>query len=245
MKSIRAGIINESTKLFFRFKYKMLLISIGILVMALGGLSNFIEEYINIVLLNLPLDILSIINILLIPLISFMAAADLFVGEQESGAIKAIITRPITRREILISKMMSILIYEVSILAVTFIIGTIMGITFGRTEFISIPQIFIAYVASIFPAIPTISFSLLVSQLSKNSSSSIMFSVLIYIIIMVLIIIIPSISSIIFISYTNWYKLFIGMQIQIKSIFRIAGLFAGYSLIFFFGSYALFEKREY
>lgn len=245
MKPIRAGIINESTKLFYRFKYKMLLIVIGILVIALGGLSSFIEGHINILLFNLPLDVLSILNILIVPLISFMAVADLFVGEQESGVIKAIITRPVTRNEILISKTMSILIYEVSILAVTFIIGTIMGITFGRTEFISIPQIFIAYVMSILPIIPTIFFSTLISQLSKNSSSSVMFSMLIYIIIRILTIIIPSISPMIFISYTNWYKLFIGAQIQIKSILRIVGLFAGYSLIFFSGAYTLFEKREY
>ncbi len=245
MKPIKAGIINESTKLFYRFKYKMLLIVIGILVIALGGLSSSIEGHINILLFNLPLDVLSILNILIIPLISFMAAADLFVGEQESGVIKAIITRPVTRNEIFISKTMSILIYEVSILAVTFIIGTIMGITFGRTEFISIPQIFIAYVMSILPIIPTIFFSTLISQLSKNSSSSVMFSVLIYIIIRILTIIIPSILPMIFISYTNWYKLFIGAQIQIKSILRIVGLFAGYSLIFFSGAYALFEKREY
>lgn len=245
MKLIRAGIINESTKLFYRFKYKMLLIVIGILVIALGGASNFMEVHINILLFNLPLDVLSILNIVLIPVTSFMAVADLFAGEQEDGAIKAIITRPITRNEILISKMMSILIYEASILALTFVIGTIMGITFGRTEFISIPQIFIAYVMSILPIIPTIFFSTLISQLSKNSSSSVMFSMLIYIIIRILTIIIPSISPMIFISYTNWYKLFIGAQIQIKSILRIVGLFAGYSLIFFSGAYALFETREY
>jgi len=245
MNAIRIGIINESTKLFKRSKYKMFLIFIGILSIGLGLISNYTGSLVNISLSNLPLNILSILTTALIPLVIFMAVADLFAAEQENGIIKAIITRPISRREILISKMISILIYVISVLIITFIISSIMGIFFGRTEVIDIPEIFIAYVVSILPIIPTIFFSILISQLSKSSSSSVMLSVLIYIIIMLSGIIFPKISSMIFISYTNWYKLFIGAQMPIKSILVIVGLLMGYSLVFFSGAYALFEKKEY
>ncbi|WP_460279465.1 hypothetical protein [Clostridium sp. CTA-5] len=68
---------------------------------------------------------------------------------------------------------------------------------------------------------------------------------LIYIIIVLLGIGIPSISSMIFVSYTNWYKLFIGAQMPIKSILVFVGLLIGYSLVFFSVAYALFEKKEY
>jgi ABC-2 type transport system permease protein len=245
MNAIRIGIINESTKLFKRSKYKILLICIGILCIALGLISNYTGGLINVSLSNLPLNILSILTNVLIPLIVFMAVADLFAAEQENGTIKAIITRPISRNEILISKMISILIYIISILIITFIIGSVMGIFFGRTQVIDIPEIFVAYVVSILPIIPTILLSILISQGSKSSSSSVMLSVLIYIIIMLLGIVTPSISSMIFISYTNWYKLFIGAQMPIKSILIIVGLLMGYSLVFFSGAYALFEKKEY
>ena len=245
MNTIRIGIINESTKLFKRSKYKILLICIGILCIALGLISNFTGGLINVPLSNLPLNLLSILTTVLIPLVIFMAVADLFAAEQENGTIKAVITRPISRNEILISKMISILIYVTSILIITFIIGLVMGIFFGRTQIINIPEIFIAYVVSILPIIPIIFLSILISQLSKSSSSSVMLSVLIYIIIMLLGIIFPSISSMIFISYTSWYKLFIGAQMPIKSILIIVGLLMGYSLIFFSGAYALFEKKEY
>jgi ABC-2 type transport system permease protein len=174
-----------------------------------------------------------------------MAVADLFAAEQENGTIKAVITRPISRNEIFISKMISILIYVISILITTFIIGLVIGIFFGRTQVINIPEIFIAYVVSILPIIPTIFLSILISQLSKSSSSSVMLSVLIYIIIMLSGIIFPKVSSMLFISYTNWYKLFIGAHMPIKSILIIVGLLMGYSLVFFSGAYALFEKKEY
>jgi len=245
MNAIRTGIINENIKLFKRSKYKILLICIGILSMALGIISNFTGGLINVSLSNLPLNILSILTNVLIPLVIFMAVADLFAAEQENGTIKAIITRPISRNEILVSKMISILIYVISILLITFIVSSVMGIFFGRTTVINIPEIFIAYVVSIFPIIPTILLSILISQLSKSSSSSVMLSVLVYIIIMLSGIVIPSISSMIFISYTNWYKLFIGAQMPIKSILTIIGLLLGYSLVFFSGAYALFEKKEY
>ena len=245
MNAIRIGIINENTKLFKRSKYKILLICIGILSIVLGVISNYSGGLINVSLSNLPLNILSILTTVLIPLVVFMAVADLFAAEQENGTIKAVITRPISRNEILISKMIAILIYVISILIVAFIIGLFMGILFGRTQVINIPEIFIAYVVSIVPIIPTIFLSILISQLSRSSSSSVMLSVLLYIIIILLGIIVPSISSMIFTSYTNWYKLFIGAQMPIKSILVIIGLLIGYSLIFFSGAYALFEKKEY
>jgi len=245
MNAIRIGIINENTKLFKRSKYKILLICIGILSIVLGVISNYSGGLINVSLSNLPLNILSILTTVLIPLVIFMAVADLFASEQENGTIKAVITRPISRNEILISKMIAILIYVISILIVAFIIGLFMGILFGRTQVINIPEIFIAYVVSIVPIIPTVLLSILISQLSRSSSSSVMLSVLIYIIIILLGIIVPSISSMIFTSYTNWYKLFIGAQMPIKSILVIIGLLIGYSLIFFSGAYALFEKKEY
>jgi len=245
MNAIRIGIINENTKLFKRSKYKILLICIGILSIVLGVISNYSGGLINVSLSNLPLNILSILTTVLIPLVIFMAVADLFASEQENGTIKAVITRPISRNEILISKMIAILIYVISILIVAFIIGLFMGILFGRTQVINIPEIFIAYVVSIVPIIPTIFLSILISQLSRSSSSSVMLSVLVYIIIILLGIIFPSISSMIFTSYTNWYKLFIGAQMPIKSILVIIGLLIGYSLIFFSGAYALFEKKEY
>lgn len=245
MNAIRVGTINECTKLFKRSKYKILLISIGILSIVLGVISNYTGGLINVSLSNLPLNILSILTNVLIPLITFMAVADLFAAEQENGTIKAIITRPTSRSEILISKMISILIYVISILIITFIVSLVMGISLGRTQIINIPEIFMAYIVSIFPIIPTILLSILISQLSKSSSSSVMISVLIYIIIMLSGIIVPKVSSMIFISYTNWYKLFIGAQMPIKSILTIIGLLLGYSLVFFSGAYALFEKKEY
>lgn len=245
MSSVKAGIISESTKLFKRTKYKVLLICIELLVIFIGIISNFTEGHINVSLSSFELNILSIFTNILIPLIVFMAVADLFAAEQENGTIKAVITRPISRYEILVSKMISILIYVICVLMITFIISSVIGVLFGRTQIINIPGIFASYIISILPSIPIIFLSILISQLSKSSTSSVMLSVLIYIIIMAFGLIFSSISSVVFTSYTNLYKFFIGAQMPLKSILTVIGLLSGYSLIFFSGAYALFEKREY
>ncbi|WP_459480814.1 ABC transporter permease [Clostridium saccharoperbutylacetonicum] len=245
MKQIKAGIISESTKLFSRNKYRRLLICIGILVILIVLIDNFTKGYNNVSLSNPPLNILSILNISLIPIISYMAAADLFTLEYKNGSIKAILTRPISRKNIIITKMLSILIYEMSILFTVFILSSILGIALGKTQILSIPKIFLAYVMSIFPIIPNIFFSILISQFSKNGFSTIMLSILIFIILFLSSILIPSISSMIFISYVNWYKIFMGVQVSIKIVVEVIGLFIIYSLIFFYGAYVIFKAREY
>lgn len=245
MKQIKAGIISESTKLFSRNKYRRLLICIGILVILIVLIDNFTKGYNNVSLSNPPLNILSILNISLIPIISYMAAADLFTLEYKNGSIKAILTRPISRKNIIITKMLSILIYEMSILFTVFILSSILGIALGKTQILSIPKIFLAYVMSIFPIIPNIFFSILISQFSKNGFSTIMLSILIFIILFLFSILIPSISSMIFISYVNWYKIFMGVQVSIKIVVEVIGLFIIYSLIFFYGAYVIFKAREY
>ncbi|AQR94169.1 ABC transporter permease [Clostridium saccharoperbutylacetonicum] len=245
MKQIKAGIISESTKLFSRNKYRRLLICIGILVILIVLFDNFTKGYNNVSLSNPPLNILSILNIALIPIISYMAAADLFTLEYKNGSIKAILTRPISRKNIIITKMLSILIYEMSILFTVFILSSILGIALGKTQILSIPKIFLAYVMSIFPIIPNIFFSILISQFSKNGFSTIMLSILIFIILFLSSLLIPSISSMIFISYVNWYKIFMGVQVSIKIVAEVIGLFIIYSLIFFYGAYVIFKAREY
>ncbi|MFT8349714.1 ABC transporter permease [Clostridium saccharoperbutylacetonicum] len=245
MRQIKAGIISESTKLFSRNKYKRLLICIGILVILIVLFDNFTKGYSNVSLSNPPLNILSILNIALIPIISYMAAADLFTLEYKNGSIKAILTRPISRKNIIITKMLSILIYEMSILFTAFILSSILGIVLGKTQILSIPKIFLAYFMSIFPIIPNIFFSILISQFSKNGFSTIMLSILIFIILFLSSILIPSISSMIFISYVNWYKIFMGVQVSIKMVAEVIGLFVIYSLIFFYGAYVIFKVREY
>ncbi len=245
MKMIKAGIKNETTKLFNLKKYKVLLILIGILGFSSSILGAITQGSIIISFINSPFIILTILTEFILPLIIAMAAADLFTAEQENGAIKAVITRPISRIEIFISKVLAIILYIILSLFICLVISLISSITFDGIGSVNIIEAFIAYVVSIAPMIPIVFFAVTVSQMCKNSSSTVMIFVLGYIVIVAAFTIIPGVNPMIFTSYTGWYKLFIGAVMPAGKILNVLTLLASYTLILFAISSWAFEKREY
>ncbi|OOM75234.1 ABC transporter permease [Clostridium sp. BL-8] len=245
MEMIKAGIKNEITKLFNLKKYKVLLILIGILSFFSNILGAITQGSIIMSFINSPFIILTILTQFILPLIIAMAAADLFTAEQENGSIKAIIMRPISRIEIFMSKVFGIILYIILSLFICLIISLISSIAFNGIESVNIIETLIAYVVSIIPMIPIVFFAVAISQMCKNSSSTVMMFVLGYIIIIAASIIIPRINPMVFTSYTGWYKLFIGAAMPAGKILNVLTLLTAYTLILFAISCWAFEKREY
>lgn len=245
MGIIKAGVKNEITKLTNLKKYKVLLILLGAFSILGNVLKAIAQGSIMISFINSPYIVLTILTQFLLPLIIAMAAADLFTAEQEKGSIKALITRPIGRTNIFISKVLTIVLYSVLSLLICLIIGTISNVTFNGIESVNIIETFMAYLLSIVPMIPIVLFAVAISQLCKSSSSTVMIFVLGYIIIIAAATIIPSINPMVFTSYTGWYKLFIGAAMPAGKIINVLTLLVAYTLIFFSASLWAFEKKEY
>ncbi|MDD4530851.1 MAG: ABC transporter permease subunit [Candidatus Gracilibacteria bacterium] len=240
MNIIKAGVRNEFIKLMSRKKYQVLIVltfflSIGInMLSTLGNVST-----------NSSLVVLSTITGFILPLMIAMAAADLFTAEQENGSIKAILTRPISRIKIFSSKILAIFIYSITSLLIGYLSSMIYSILLNFEGLANIWEITLSYAVSIVPIFTIILFSAVISQLCKNSSSTVMMSVFSYMAIVVIGIIFSSISPMLFTSYMGWYKLFIGASMPLASIFNILILLLGYILIFFAAGLISFEKKEY
>lgn len=246
MEIIKAGIKNEVAKLLKLKKYRILLLIITILSILSGLLGTIIKGLIGIHFYNIPFVVLSIAAGFLLPLMIPMEAADLFTAEQENGSIKAVITRPISRINIFISKILAIISYTILILLVCLMGSLISNIVFnGIGSLNSIIEILLAYTVSIIPMITIILFAVLISQLCKNSSSTVILFAFVYIIIFVISSIFPIINPMVFTSYTSWYKLFIGATMPIGNILNVLVLLMAYTLIFFGVSSWIFEKNEY
>jgi ABC-2 type transport system permease protein len=245
MKMVKAGIRNEMTKLFNLKKYKVLLVLIGILGFSSNILGAITQGSIIISFINSPFINLTILTQFVLPLIAATAVADLFTSEQENGSIKAVITRPITRAKIFMSKVLAIILYIILSLLICLLISLISSIAFNGIESVNIIETLIAYLVSIIPMIPIVFFAVVISQMCKSSSSAVMMFVLGYIIIIAVATIIPSINPMVFTSYTGWYKLFIGAAMPAGKILNILSLLVAYSLILFSISAWAFEKREY
>jgi len=245
MKALKAGVRNETGKLLSRKKYQVFLLLTGLLSIGIGVLGGFTKGLIGLSSTNTPLTVLSLVTGFILPLMIAMASADLFTAEQENGSIKAIITRPVSRISILTSKVLAIISYTLLVLAVCLVTSLIYGLVFNGLGVAHIAEALIAYAVSIVPMLPITLFAVTVSQLCKNSSSAVMLSVFGYIVIFAASIVLPSISPILFTSYTGWYKLFIGAGMPIASILNILVLLVAYTLIFFAISSWAFEKKEY
>lgn len=245
MRMIKAGIKNESIKLFNLKKYKVLLLLLGLFSFLGNILRAIIPGSAIISFINSPFLILTILTQFILPLIIAMTAADLFTAEQEKGAIKAIITRPVGRINIFISKALTIALYTILALMTCLVISLLSGIGFNGIESVNIVETVIAYILSIVPMIPMVLFAVTISQLCKNSSSTVMIFVLSYIIILATATIIPSINPMVFTTYTGWYKLFIGAAAPAGKILNVLTLLAAYTLIFFAAGSWAFEKKEY
>ncbi|HZK84060.1 MAG TPA: DUF2705 family protein [Desulfosporosinus sp.] len=245
MKAIKAGVRNEIVKMLSRKKYRTFLLLTFLISIAICSLGEFTKGFIGISLTNTPLALLSLATGFILPLMIAMATADLFTAEQENGSIKAIITRPVSRMDILISKVLSIVLYTLSVLVVCLVTSLVYSIAFNGMGLSSIGETLLAYAVSIVPMLPIILFAVTVSQLCKNSSSAVMLSVFGYIAIFAASIALPTISPMLFTSYTRWYKLFIGAGMPITNILNVLTLLVAYTLIFFAISSWVFEKKEY
>lgn len=245
MKAIKAGVRNEIVKLLSRKKYQVFLVLTGLFSLAIGLLGGFTKGMIGLSSTNTPLAVLSLATGFILPLMIAMATADLFTAEQENGSIKAVLTRPVSRISILTSKVLAIVLYTLLVLLVSLVTSLGYSIMFNGLGISNIAEVLLAYAVSIVPMLPITLFAVTVSQLCKNSSSTVMLSVFGYIVIVVASIVLPSLSPMLFTSYTGWYKLFIGAGMPIANILNVLALLVAYTLIFFAVSSWAFEKKEY
>lgn len=245
MKAIKAGVQNESVKLLSRKKYQVFLVLTCLFSIAIGLLGGFTKGLIGLSSTNTPLTVLSLVTGFIVPLMIAMSSADLFTAEQENGSIKATITRPVSRISILTSKVLAIVLYSLLVLSVCLVTSLAYGIVFNGIGVSKIAEALIAYAVSIVPMLPITLFAVAISQVCKNSSSAVMLSVFGYVVIVAASIVFPSISPMLFTSYTGWYKLFIGAGMPMANILNVLALLVAYTLIFFSISSWTFEKKEY
>lgn len=245
MMKIKAGVYNEMIKLMYRKRYSYLLMLVFLISISMGLIGKFVNGIIGLYISNFPITVLSILMTFVLPLIIFMVVADLFTAEQENGTIKAVLTTPVSRINIYISKILAIFIYACMILLAGLISGLIYGAFFNSFSSISIGYTILSYIISALPIVPIIFFAVTISQIIKSPSGTVMISILIYLAIYVITIIFPQVYPISFTSYTGWYLLFIGTIIPVFNVINIVVLLIAYSLIFFAISFLLFDKRQY
>lgn len=249
MTLFNASLKNELKKLMSRKKFIVFLI-IEILICAIWCLGTMVAGKVTggtigagALLTNMPLNMLSFMIQIYIPLIIFMGACDLFTGEVQDGTVRATFMRPVSRFKQYFSKVLAILILSLVYMGVLFILtAVIQGVGAGNLS--GLGTAFLAYLLDMVPLLILILFAALVNQFSGSPSLSIILCIILYIALALMGILISQTSGLLFTGYLQWHYLWIGTTVPFLAMVPKLGILLGYGLIFGGLGYYLFERRE-
>jgi ABC-2 type transport system permease protein len=192
---------------------------------------------------ELSILVLSVLNYTLVPLFAAFAAIDAVSGEFADGTVKMTLTTPASR----------LCVYAAKALAIgTFIVVNLMIImllSLAASFFVNsgTPNLFRIFLAYLMSALPVFIFALsvmLIGSITRGTTSTFMFSILLFLVFLGLGVAYPGAKSFFFTSAFDWYRLFLGSFINYGKILRVFLILAGYGIMLFGGGYYLFDKRD-
>ena len=246
MDSLNANIINELQKLFSKKKTWVFLIITGIVCFLSAFFITSIQVkliFISMSSVNFPLMVLSIFTNVFLPLFIFMAASELFSGEIADKTLKLVLTMPISRLKVYVSKIVAIGIYIFINLLVLFLVSTISSLCLNLGT-ISIYPVFLSYLIDMVPALILSIFAAFIVQFFRSNSSAIVSCILIFIGVRVVALLNSGLNNNMFTAYLDWYSLWFRSGVNILRTGNIFLLMLSYGIIFFTVGYYLFDKRE-
>ena len=247
MKLIYITTKNEIFKIFSRKRTKVVLyveIVLCILMSIIGKSgSRFNISGFSISLPNLPFTMLPIFTSFVMPLTIFTLTSDIFSQEFENNSIKVLLLRPITRFKIYVSKNLAIISTIFFNLMVILIVTVILRFLF-RGDISGTHNAVLSYAISIIPMIIFVLMSSLVASIINNPSLTMFCSIALYVLLIAVKIVFSNISAALFVSYNNWYQMWIGSLVPARMLINISLLLISYMVIFFILGFLVFDGKE-
>lgn len=247
MSIIAANLKNECTKLFVRKKYFVfmfieVIICLGAVCskMIAARLSDGIFTMSNI---STSITMMSLFLGIIIPFICIMAVCELFSAEFQSKTIRSVFSRPAERYKVYMGKVLAVLILAVLNMAVVFSASSIADLVVsGRV--VSFGYSVGAYILDIFPMLVVILMAVMVNQFTKSSTMAMFLCIIVYAGLNVAGIYFSSLSGLVFTSYMQWHKIWLGGGMPyIAALFKTL-LLLGYGLTFGAVGYYIFRFKE-
>jgi len=250
--SFYASYRNEWDKLVGRKKYIVFLcIGLGICILwtVLGQLiTGFVRDrsgYIP-VMTPTPMGALPIFLQILVPFLMFMGVTDLITVEGADNTMKAMICRPVERWKLYASKILAVVTYAAVYLACVFFISSVLNQIFGKP--LTVAGFFISmisYAITLAPLAVLASFGALVALSGRSGTLTMFLLLLSYILLNALPVFFPVLTEMLFTSYLNWYRIWIGALPGAFKLTQMLLIVLGYGTVFFTAGSLIFDRREY
>lgn len=244
VKSIMTLMSCENQKIYRQLKYRTLPVITAFIIITGGAVSMIPGNTLSFTMENYPYTILAILNYVIMPPIIFMLASDLLSGEMGGNEIKVLLTRPVSRSNILIAKVLSITCYAGIILVEGLVLSSIISIIsagFLSFNFVTI----LAYIVGFFPLLTLVAMSAMIASMLKSGTSCFSFCLIAYVGFMVLGLIFSGLSPALFTSYLGIGSMVIGSVIPFSSLLMGVGILVGYTLAFLSVSGLKFVDRDF
>ena len=185
---------------------------------------------------------LSVLSSIILPLLSFMLASDLFAMEMSDNTIKAELLRPVGKSKLYFAKCTGILTYLAMILLSSFMICLLISLFSGWADKLVI--ILFAHIMSLALCCVFITFSSLIAVWTVNPSLTMFLCILIYIALTVFSNLYTVVGAVSFTSYYSWFKMIMGSVIPWRNVWSTLGLLLSYIGVFVIAGQLIFDKRD-
>jgi ABC-2 type transport system permease protein len=249
MHSLKVSVLNELWKIWSRkksifFLALSALIPIGSAVILARFQSGF--GIAAITSSDFPIMVLNVLTLLVIPLLVFMTAADMFAGEQGDKTIRIALTRPVTRIKVFAAKQICLLLLICTHMAAAFLCSAAAASFLARDGSfpLAMMRALLAYGIAVIPMMALGTAAVFVSQFFKNSSGALTVCILLYALCKLAAIFIPQLNNYSPAAYTDWYMLWIGQTAAAGKIASIFMFLLACCILFFTAGFYLFDKKE-
>ena len=198
-----------------------------------------------------------------IPFLITLVAADLLAGEATAGTYRILVTRPVSRMQIVTSKFLAGIIYTGSLILWLAIISLVLGlIVFGSGELIVVGsqaiiifdksdvlwRFFLAYGFGILSMSVVCSLAILFSSLVENAIGPIVSTIAVIIIFMILsafdVEILRELKPYLFTNYILDWREFFNDPLDISEITKSVLILSGHIILFFTATAFIFHKKD-
>jgi ABC-2 type transport system permease protein len=244
-----------------------IIVTVWVLVLAISKHAQINESFNEINGQSFPLTVLKGIYFLVVVLMTILLS-EMITDEYKNGTLKHTLLRPVTRVKLLISKVLALLIFNISflvfILLVSYFVGTIIfgwgnGFEFGGTklssagDYIGVRQSFsgmngvlfmiAAYMLTLFQFMATGMVILLISLLFSNSGAAIATSLALWVVLPPILQAVKQIRPFLLDSYFYFISAFL-INIDIMQVIRGFVVIFVYGFIFLSISVYMFKKKD-
>lgn len=198
-----------------------------------------------------------------IPFLIALVAADLLAGEATAGTYRILVTRPVSRIQIIISKFLAGIIYTSSLILWLALMSLVVGlIIFGAGELIVagsgtiiifdktdvLWRFFLAYGFAILSMSVVCSLAILFSSLVENAIGPIVSTMAVIIIFIIIsafdVEILREIKPYLFTNYILDWREFFNKPLDISEIVKSVSVLIGHIIIFFAATLFIFQKKD-